>query len=84
MTLLYVCLGQLMLCGYCFKQKNYQRLLPMGLFLLLLIGALEFYGQVNQIPIDPSLNLLLVFTGLSHLALGGFSTWRSQPNRFTP
>ncbi len=80
MVLIYAFIGQALMFYFCTIQHNFGHLLPMGFFLVLMIGALEFYGQVNQIPIDPALNSVFLFVGLSHMAYGAISRRQSELN----
>jgi len=71
LMLIYLTLSQF--AGYCFcsYSQNYRPLLPIGLFWLLLMGSIEFYGMVNQIPIDEDYGRLFLYLGLSNLFYGG-------------
>lgn len=68
--MLYIVLSEFALFIFCFLKQNYKELTAAGLFLILLIGALEFYGRVNQIPIDQTYHLFFLYTGLSHISYG--------------
>ncbi|GAB4256589.1 MAG: hypothetical protein Kow0065_05430 [Methylomicrobium sp.] len=68
--LIYVVLTQLCLFAFCFMKQNYKELTAAGLFLVLMSGALEFYGRVNQIPIDQTFHLFFLYVGLSHIGYG--------------
>jgi len=72
LMLIYLTLSQF--AGYCFcsYSQNYRPLLPIGLFWLLLMGSIEFYGMVNQIPIDEDYGWLFLYLGLSNWVYGGF------------
>lgn len=72
LMLIYLTLSQLAVyffCGYC---RNCRLLLPVGLFWLMLIGSIEFYGIVNQISIDEDYHWFFLYMGISNLVYGGF------------
>ena len=46
--------------------------MPVGLFWLMLMGSIEFYGMVNQILIDEGYRWFFLYMGISNLAYGGF------------
>jgi hypothetical protein len=41
-----------------------------GFFPVLITGLLEFYGQINEIPIDPNYPLFFLYIGFSHILFG--------------
>jgi len=41
-----------------------------GFFLILMIGSMEFYGEINTIEIDENFPLFFLYTGLSHILFG--------------
>jgi len=69
--LIYLTLSQFAAYCFCSYMQNYRLLLPVGLFWLMLMGSLEFYGMINQIPIDEDYNWLFLYLGLSNLLYGG-------------
>ncbi|HBA64810.1 MAG TPA: hypothetical protein DCZ48_01265 [Methylococcaceae bacterium] len=68
--MIYIVLAELSMFAYCMMKQSYKELTAAGLFLILLSGALEFYGRVNQIPIDHTYRLFFLYAGLSHIAYG--------------
>ncbi|TRW97089.1 hypothetical protein [Candidatus Methylobacter oryzae] len=72
LMLVYLTLSQFSAYCYCSYSENYRLLVPAGLFWLLLMGSIEFYGMVNQIPIDEDYGRLFLYLGLSNLSYGGF------------
>ncbi len=55
---------------YCFLMKRFQAIILTGFFLILITGSLEFYGQINEVPIDPNYPLFLLYIGISHILFG--------------
>jgi uncharacterized membrane protein YidH (DUF202 family) len=51
--------------------SNYGAVVVLGAFLLILIGALEFYCTINQIEVDENYQSLFLYAGLSHFLYGG-------------
>ncbi len=45
-------------------------MIPVGFFLILMIGSMAFYGQINAIEIDENFPLFFLYTGLSHILFG--------------
>ena len=41
-----------------------------GVFLILMIGSMEFYGEINDVEIDEDFPLFFLYTGLSHILFG--------------
>ncbi len=71
LMLVYLTLSQFAAYCYCSYSENYRLLVPVGLFWLLLMGSIEFYGTVNQISIDEDYGRLFLYLGLSNLVYGG-------------
>lgn len=71
LMLVYLTLSQFAAYCFCSYTQNYRPLMPVGLFWLLLMGSIEFYGMVNQIPIDEDYGRLFLYLGLSNLVYGG-------------
>ncbi|MGR9045008.1 MAG: hypothetical protein ACU83N_06920 [Gammaproteobacteria bacterium] len=74
LVLVYLALAESSVFVYCTLKRNYTKLILVGLFLLLVIGSLEFYGQVNQLIIDQKLHLFFLYSGLSHIGYGVLAT----------
>ncbi len=70
MIMLYLAITEAVILGYCLARKNFQVMIPVGVFLILMIGSMEFYGQINTIAIDESFPLFFLYTGLSHILFG--------------
>ncbi|WP_084190957.1 hypothetical protein [Methylomarinum vadi] len=69
----YLCLTEIAVYSYCHFSNNNQGIMLLGLFLLMLIASLQFYGYVNEIPIDNDYNTFFLYLGLSHILFGAFS-----------
>jgi hypothetical protein len=70
--LIYLTLSQFAAYCFCSYTQNYRPLMPVGVFWLLLMGSIKFYGVINQIPIDEDYGWLFLYLGLSNLVYGGF------------
>jgi hypothetical protein len=71
LMLIYLTLSQFIVYCFCSYSENYRPLVPVGLFWLMLMGSIEFYGIVNQIPIDEDYGWLFLYLGMSNLVYGG-------------
>jgi len=80
--MLYLGITELIICTYCFLTKNIQLFIPVGFFLILMIGSMKFYGEVNDVEIDENFPLFFLYTGLSHIAFGALAEiGKHQKNR---
>jgi len=70
MIMVYLAMTESVILGYCFFRKNFQVMIPVGFFLILMIGSMEFYGEINSIEIDENFPLFFLYTGLSHILFG--------------
>lgn len=68
--MVYLAFTSVIIFGFCYITKQYHYYLLVGIFLLLMEPALVFYGQVNNVEIDPDLYPFFIYTGLSHLLFG--------------
>ena len=71
MVLVYLFLVQLAVYGFYQVSSNYGAVVVLGAFLLILIGALDFYCTINQIEVDENYQSLFLYAGLSHFLYGG-------------
>jgi hypothetical protein len=71
LMLIYLTLSQFGVYCFCSLRQNYLLLMPVGLFWLMLIGSIEFYGMVNQIHIDENYRWLFLYLSVSNLMYGG-------------
>jgi len=72
--MLYLAATECVILTYCYFTKKYQFTVLIGFFLILMIGSLQFYGEVNTVEIDPNLPLFLLYVGLSHIVFGAKTT----------
>lgn len=79
LMLVYLTLMVLAVYSYCRFSTQFQGLLVLGVFLLLLTVSVEFYSTLNQVPVDENYRWLFLYLGLSHLAFGGITVM--QQNR---
>ena len=70
MIMVYLAITEGVILGYCYFMKNFQAMIPVGFFLILMIGSMEFYGEINSIEIDDNFPLFFLYTGLSHILFG--------------
>lgn len=70
LIMVYLAITETVILGYCFFRKNFQVMIPVGFFLILMIGSMEFYRQINGIEIDEHFPLFFLYTGLSHILFG--------------
>ena len=70
MIMVYLAMTEIVILGYCFSRKNFQVMIPVGFFLILMIGSMEFYGDINTIEIDKRFPLFFLYTGVSHILFG--------------
>lgn len=79
LMLIYLTLSQFFVYFFCSYCKSCRLLLPVGLFWLMLIGSIEFYGMVNQISIDENYPWFFLYMGISNLAYGGLYGFNKSP-----
>ncbi len=68
--MIYLALTEVMIFGCCFITKQYQYYMLVVVFLITIIPGLAFYGQVNNVEIDPNLDIFFFYTGVSHVLMG--------------
>jgi hypothetical protein len=73
MALLYLGMTEVVICLYCFATNQPKMMLFVGYFLLMMMGSLAFYGKINTVPIDKSIPVFFLYTGLSHIVFGMLS-----------
>ena len=82
MIMVYLAVTEIVILIYCFLRKNFQVMIPVGFFLILMIGSMEFYGEINTIEIDENFPLFFFYTGLSHILFGVMAgIERKKPKR---
>jgi hypothetical protein len=70
MIMVYLAITESVILSYCFFRKNFRVMIPVGFFLILMIGSMEFYGEINSIEIDENFPMFFLYTGLSHILFG--------------
>jgi len=70
MIMVYLAMTESVILGYCIFRNNFQVMIPVVFFLILMIGSIEFYGEINAIAIDENFSLFFLYTGLSHILFG--------------
>ncbi|WAK00431.1 hypothetical protein [Methylobacter sp. YRD-M1] len=68
--MIYLAISEISVCVYCFLKDKFQAIILTGFFLVLITGLLEFYGQINEIPIDPNYPPFFLYVGFSHILFG--------------
>lgn len=79
--MVYLAINELAILLYCFLTKNARIMFAVGLFLILLIGSLEFYAEINAIEFDQNLRLFFLYTGISHLVYGFIEIEKISPTQ---
>lgn len=77
-TMLYVAITEIIICAYCFFIKKTQAIILAGFFLILMVGSVHFYGQINDIEIDENLFLFFLYTGISHILFGVMQDFKKE------
>ena len=72
-TMIYIAFTEMIICGYCLFMKKSQVFVLIGFFLILMVGSLHFYGEINDVEIDENLSLFFLYTGVSHILFGVIS-----------
>ncbi|UOA08884.1 hypothetical protein [Methylobacter sp. S3L5C] len=70
MVMIYLAMTEMVILMYCFYRKNFQVMILVGFFLILMIGSMEFYAEINSIEIDENFPMFFLYTGLSHIFFG--------------
>lgn len=70
MIMAYLAITEAVILFYCFFRKNFQVMIPVGFFLILMIGSMQFYGEINSIEIDANFPVFFMYTGISHILFG--------------
>lgn len=77
LMLVYVCLTEWAVMGYCRYRRRYAAVTLLGIFYLLLMVSLELYSSLNDVPVDDQYAVLFLYLGLSHLAFGGLDSLKT-------
>ena len=70
MVMVYLAVTEAVILIYCGFSKRFNFMMLVGFFLILMIGSMQFYGEVNSVAIDPNFPLFFLYTGLSHILFG--------------
>ncbi len=68
--MIYLAMTETMILIYCFFRHNFQVMIPVGFFLMMMIASMKIYGETNAVEIDENFSLFFLYTGLSHLLYG--------------
>ncbi len=70
MMLLYLALIDIALSLLCCIRDQYHEIIMLGTFYILIIGSLEFYSKVNQVPLSTTYHGFFLYIAISHIAYG--------------
>jgi hypothetical protein len=70
MIMIYLGMTELIILIYCAIRKNFRPMIPVGFFLILMVGSMEFYGEINTVEIDPNFPIFFFYVGVSHILFG--------------
>ena len=70
MIMIYLALTECVILFYCMVTKGFRLMMPVGFFLILMIGSMEFYGEINTVAIDNQFTMFFMYTGISHILYG--------------
>jgi hypothetical protein len=70
MIMVYLAMTESVILVYCVVRKNFLVMIPVGFFLITMIGSMEFYCEINSVTIDENFSLFFLYTGLSHILFG--------------
>ena len=63
MIMVYLAMTEIIILAIAFFRKNFQVMIPVGFFLILMFGSMEFYGEINEVEIDKNLSLFFFIQG---------------------
>lgn len=78
MIMFYLAIAELVVLAYAFLSKTFKSMILVGFFLILMIGSLQFYGEVNSVGIDEKFPVFLLYIGLSHILFGAIAVSEQQ------
>ena len=76
--MVYIAFTSILIYGFCFLTGSYQYYLLVGFFLIVMVGSLHFYGEINNVEIDPDLDTFFFYTGISHALFGALTKIKSE------
>ena len=68
--MIYLAMTEIMILLYSYFRHNFQVMIPVGFFLIMMIASMRFYGEINTVAIDENFALFFLYTGLSHILYG--------------
>jgi hypothetical protein len=70
MIMIYLAITECVILLYCVLTKGFRLMMLVGFFLILMIGSMEFYGEINTVEIDDQFKIFFLYTGISHILYG--------------
>jgi uncharacterized membrane protein len=70
MIMIYLAMTETMIFLYSYFRHNFQVMIPVGFFLIMMIASMKFYGEINAVAVDENFSLFFLYTGLSHILYG--------------
>jgi uncharacterized membrane protein len=70
MIMIYLAMTETMIFLYSYFRHNFQVMIPVGFFLIMMIASMKFYGEINAVAIDENFSPFFLYTGLSHILYG--------------
>lgn len=77
LTMLYLGVTEVLICAYCFASKRTQFFIPVGFFLILMMGSMQFYDVINDVNIDENFQVSSHIPGSRTLHL---APWQKSRN----
>jgi hypothetical protein len=77
-TMVYMAIIEMVICAYCVFSKKTQAFVLVGFFLILMVGSVYFYGQINDVEMDENLYIFFLYTGVSHILFGIMSNLKKD------
>jgi uncharacterized membrane protein len=68
--MIYLAMTEIMILFYSYFRHNFQVMIPVGFFLIMMIASMNFYGEINAVAIDENFAPFFLYTGLSHILYG--------------
>ncbi len=70
MIMVYLGMTEMVILIYCLIRKDFRSMILVGFFLILMVGSMEFYGEINTVEIDSNFPIFFFYTGISHILFG--------------
>ena len=70
MIMIYLAMTETMILIYSYFRHNFQVMIPVGFFLVMMIASMKFYGEINAVAVDENFSPFFLYTGLSHILYG--------------